>query len=278
MRAGRAGLGYSPRRRRNPCWACPACPACCALACVCRCTAAAVRCPPAPPGRPDHPAAQGATSDADPPPALRNALPILPACSGTIYSVKLPDIKFVLPGGPGYSASHLQRIAEAAAELAAQEDLLPVAWEVAGDDGAWPRAGGPRGRFSCCLRAAAEPACQQRVPCGVCLVASEAGRELRPCWQQAGGQRNPGVAPLRMAHPSPPRPTPAAGAFPVFTVPQMADFLFNRADPAACMAALRLLRDDRLYFKQVSQGRRHSKGKGGWGKGGPACLPARPAV
>lgn len=99
------------------------------------------------------------------------------SASGTIYSVKLPDIKFVLPGGPGYSASHLQRIAEAAAELAAQEDLLPVAWEVAGDD----------------------------------------------------------------------------GAFPVFTVPQMADFLFNRADPAACMAALRLLRDDRLYFKQAGR-------------------------
>ncbi|KAL4425691.1 hypothetical protein ABPG75_009707 [Micractinium tetrahymenae] len=97
--------------------------------------------------------------------------------SGTVYSVKQPDVKFVLPGGPGYSASHLQRIAEAAAELAAQDDLLPVAWEVASE----------------------------------------------------------------------------GGAFPVFTVPQMAEFLFNRVDPAACVATLRLLRDDRLYFKQAGR-------------------------
>ncbi|KAL4445906.1 hypothetical protein ABPG77_009105 [Micractinium sp. CCAP 211/92] len=99
------------------------------------------------------------------------------AASGTVYSVKQPDIKFVLPGGPGHSAGDLQSIAAAAAEMAALEDLLPVAWEVASD----------------------------------------------------------------------------GGAFPVFTVPQMADFLFNRADPAACVAALRLLRDDRLYFKQAGR-------------------------
>lgn len=55
-----------------------------------------------------------------------------------------------------------------------------------------------------------------------------------------------------------------AGAFPVFTVPQMADFLFNRADPAACVAALRLLRDDRLYFKQASrEGRQGGRARGG---------------
>jgi hypothetical protein len=32
----------------------------------------------------------------------------------------------------------------------------------------------------------------------------------------------------------------------------MADFLFNSAAAASCAAALRLLRDDRLYFKQAS--------------------------
>ncbi len=53
--------------------------------------------------------------------------------------MKQPDIKFVLPGGPGHSAGDLQSIAAAAAEMAAIEDLLPVAWEVASDGGAWPR-------------------------------------------------------------------------------------------------------------------------------------------
>ena len=42
---------------------------------------------------------------------------------------------------------------------------------------------------------------------------------------------------------------------PVFTVPQMADFLFNSTGAASCAAALRLLRDDRLYFKQASAAR-----------------------
>jgi hypothetical protein len=32
----------------------------------------------------------------------------------------------------------------------------------------------------------------------------------------------------------------------------MADFLFNSTGAASCAAALRLLRDDRLYFKQAS--------------------------
>jgi hypothetical protein len=37
----------------------------------------------------------------------------------------------------------------------------------------------------------------------------------------------------------------------VFSVPRMADLLFNRVDAPACAAALRLLRQDRLYFKQA---------------------------
>jgi hypothetical protein len=44
---------------------------------------------------------------------------------------------------------------------------------------------------------------------------------------------------------------PAGGA--IFTVPAMAQLLFNRSDAAACAAALRMLRDDRLYFKQVGR-------------------------
>jgi hypothetical protein len=31
----------------------------------------------------------------------------------------------------------------------------------------------------------------------------------------------------------------------------MADLLFNASDPASCAATLRLLREDKLYFKQV---------------------------
>ena len=45
-----------------------------------------------------------------------------------------------------------------------------------------------------------------------------------------------------------------AGPAMTFTVPEMADFLFNSSDAASCAAALRLLRDDRLYFKQVRAG------------------------
>ncbi len=38
----------------------------------------------------------------------------------------------------------------------------------------------------------------------------------------------------------------------MFTVPEMAEFLFNNRQPESCAAALRLLRSDRLYFKQAS--------------------------
>jgi hypothetical protein len=57
---------------------------------------------------------------------------------------------------------------------------------------------------------------------------------------------------------------PAGGA--IFTVPAMAQLLFNRSDAAACAAALRMLRDDRLYFKQVL-----------WAAP-PAALPLAPAT
>ncbi|PRW58916.1 ribonuclease [Chlorella sorokiniana] len=39
----------------------------------------------------------------------------------------------------------------------------------------------------------------------------------------------------------------------VFTVPEMAEFLFNNRKPESCAAALRLLREDRLYFKQAGR-------------------------
>ena len=37
----------------------------------------------------------------------------------------------------------------------------------------------------------------------------------------------------------------------MFTVPEMAELLFTNQQPESCAAALRLLREDRLYFKQV---------------------------
>jgi hypothetical protein len=40
---------------------------------------------------------------------------------------------------------------------------------------------------------------------------------------------------------------------PLFTVPEMADFLFGDTSAAACAAAHRLLRTDALHFKQVGR-------------------------
>lgn len=88
-----------------------------------------------------------------PPPSVDVALPpLLPAgpfsldvaslCSGVIYSVKHPDIKFVLPGGPGASPEALRDLAAAAQSLAGQEGLLELAWELAADSGAWRGWGG----------------------------------------------------------------------------------------------------------------------------------------
>lgn len=124
-----------------------------------------------------HAAAAAAAAAAAHCPRLPATLPYLPfsSLSGTIYSVKPADIKFVLPGGPGSSSADLARVASHAEAAAAEPGLLEVAWEL------------------------------------------------------------------------------ASGSPEVFTVPQMADFLFNNAGPVSCAAALRLLRADRLYFRQAGR-------------------------
>lgn len=66
----------------------------------------------------------------------------------------------------------------------------------------------------------------------------------------------------------------------MFTVPEMAEFLFNNRKPESCAAALRLLRDDRLYFKQAScAGTVVAVGVGmpGTPSPTPACLAPFPA-
>ncbi|KAL4859933.1 putative ribonuclease [Chlorella vulgaris] len=99
--------------------------------------------------------------------------------SGTLYTIKAGDIKYVLPGGASRSSADLAALEAAAArEVAAADGLLLLAWELADGDSA------------------------------------EA---------------------------------------PIFTVPGMADLLFNASDPASCAATLRLLREDKLYFKQMGR-------------------------
>lgn len=100
--------------------------------------------------------------------------------SGTVYSVKNADIKYVLPGGATSSAADLAHVAEEAEALSAKEDgLIETAWD----------------------------------------ISSDAGKDT-------------GM---------------------LFTVPNMADLLFARCDPASCAAALHLLRDDKVYFKQAGR-------------------------
>ena len=158
-------------------------------------------------------------------------------CSGTLYSVKAPDIKYVLPGGAARTAADLAAVeAAAAAEVAKDDGLLLLAWELASGEG--EQVEGASG-----ARPAIQPAAAGRggaaragwvvVPAAQQGRAALAGSTARACLRCAALRR-------------------AAGTPPIFTVPQMADLLFNGGDPASCAAALRLLRDDRLYFKQAS--------------------------
>lgn len=168
----------------------------------------------------------------------------------------------------------LQLITRAADALAEEANLLQLAWDVATDGGASRcTAASPRDR------PAGWPACAK-------LLAYPLGRRMAApcCSYMLPARLQPAHVPsLTPAFPraAPCSPAPPAGsqAGDVFTVPEMAEFLFSNRKPESCAAALRLLRDDRLYFKQASGGLGTVAGM--FGDGRPRLLPlrvARPAL
>lgn len=144
-------------------------------------------------------------------------LPCFPStCSGTLYSVKHADIKFVLPGGPARSSADLAAVAAQAGAEAAQPDLLQLAWELASGEGEplepashskRPAGESPSDlhltvcwRLACSTWVAAHPSLAARAACHAAQVWIKPPYSLCPRWRiSCSTAPGPPAAPPRCA-------------------------------------------------------------------------------